>query len=71
LSGSSFGAALIFCVPAIIFLAAAKQDDKASPSLPTSRAEVGAVHGLFAFGVLAAVFGTTVTILETFTDLLS
>jgi len=71
LCGSLFGAALIFCVPTLIFLSAKKADDKSNPALPTSKAEMAGVHLLFAFGVLAAVFGTVVTFLETFTDLLA
>jgi len=67
-SGASFGAALIFCVPSVIFLAAKRSDD--TNLLPTSKAEVGAVHLLFAFGAAAGLFGTLITCLETFTTLL-
>jgi len=71
LAGSSFGAAIIFCVPSAIFLAAKSADDKDKPLLPSSKAEVSAIHFLFIFGVFAALFGTAVTVLETFTNLLS
>lgn len=71
LCGASFGAALIFCVPAAIFLAAYKADSDEKKSLPATKAELGGIHALFGFGVLAAVFGTVVTVLETFTDLLA
>ena len=67
-AGSSFGAGLIFCVPSMIFLAAKRADDKGL--LPSSKAEIGAAHVLFAFGVAAAFFGTAVTCLDTFTDFL-
>jgi hypothetical protein len=71
-SGASFGALLIFCVPALCFLAAKRADSGGGypGALNSSKAEVAGVHALVAFGVLAAVFGTTVTCLETFTNLL-
>ena len=68
-SGASFGAALIFCVPAIIFLSA-KRSDKGENLLPTTKLEMSAVHLLFLFGVSAAIFGTSITCLNTFTTLL-
>jgi sodium-coupled neutral amino acid transporter 11 len=68
-SGASFGAALIFCVPAIIFLAA-KSNDKDQNLLPTTKTEMTGVHLLFAFGTIAGLFGTVITCLDTFTTVL-
>lgn len=63
------GAALIFCVPSLIFLAAKRADTERK--LVASKSEIGGIHLLFGFGVLAAIFGTTITILNTFTDVLA
>ena len=62
---------LIFCVPTAIFLAALKNGGpKGALRETTGGKEIGAMHLLFLFGLLAATFGTTITCLETFTDIL-
>lgn len=72
LNGALFGSGLIFCVPTAVFLSALKKSDpKSALRASTSKKEIGALHLIFAFGVFAALFGTTITCLETFTDILA
>ena len=63
LMGASLGAALILVVPAFMGRAVLGDAD----ATPRERAAMGAVGW---FGVLVGAFGTTVTVLETYTDLL-
>ena len=64
LMGASLGAALILVVPSLIGRRVLADKDCA-------KGERGAMRLVAAFGVLVGLFGTTVTVLETYTDLLS
>ena len=63
-SWASLGAALILVVPSLIGRRVLSDKDCA-------KGERGAMRLVAAFGVLVGLFGTTVTVLETYTDLLS
>jgi len=63
LMGASLGAALILVIPSL-FGSRLLGDADASP------AEKAAMKGVTAFGVAIGVFGTVITVLETYTDLL-
>ena len=62
--GASLGAALILVVPAMI-------GTRVLPDRNCSKSERRAMRLVAAFGVLVGLFGTTVTVLETYTDLLA
>jgi len=64
LMGASLGAALILVVPAMI-------GTRVLPDRDCSKSERAAMRLVAAFGVLVGLFGTTVTVLETYTDLLA
>uniref|UniRef100_A0A7S2FDR3 Amino acid transporter transmembrane domain-containing protein n=1 Tax=Octactis speculum TaxID=3111310 RepID=A0A7S2FDR3_9STRA len=70
LSGSSLGAALIFCVPSRIFLSCVAKAKASGDSL-ASNLEVSLVRAFFRFGLVAITLGTTITVLETFTSILA